>query len=53
MYLKAPPFFYADKIKLPLLLVQGEDDANPGTEPFQSRKLYQAIAGNGGTTPAW
>ena len=24
--------------------------ANPGTEPFQSRKLYQAIRGNGGTT---
>ncbi|WMJ69693.1 prolyl oligopeptidase family serine peptidase [Stenotrophomonas sp. 24(2023)] len=50
VYLKASPFFYADKIKLPLLLVHGEDDANPGTEPFQSRKLYQAIRGNGGTT---
>jgi len=50
VYLKASPFFYADKIKLPLLLVHGEDDANPGTEPFQSRKLFQAIRGNGGTT---
>ncbi len=50
VYLKASPFFYADRIKLPLLLVHGEDDANPGTEPFQSRKLYQAIRGNGGTT---
>jgi dipeptidyl aminopeptidase/acylaminoacyl peptidase len=40
----------ADGGKLPLLLVHGEDDANPGTEPFQSRKLYQAIRGNGGTT---
>jgi dipeptidyl aminopeptidase/acylaminoacyl peptidase len=50
VYLKASPFFYADKIKLPLLLVHGEDDANPGTEPFQSRKLYQAIRGNGGIT---
>ena len=30
--------------------VHGEDDANPGTEPFQSRKLFQAIRGNGGTT---
>ncbi len=49
VYLKASPFFYADKIKLPLLLVHGEDDANPGTEPFQSRKLYQAIRGNGTT----
>ncbi len=50
VYLKASPYFYADRIKLPLLLVHGEDDANPGTEPFQSRKLYQAIRGNGGTT---
>jgi dipeptidyl aminopeptidase/acylaminoacyl peptidase len=50
VYLKASPFFYADRIKLPLLLVHGEDDANPGTEPLQSRKLYQAIRGNGGTT---
>jgi len=50
VYLKASPFFYADKIKLPLLLVHGEDDANPGTEPIQSRKLFQAIRGNGGTT---
>jgi len=30
--------------------MHGEDDANPGTEPFQSIKLYQAIRGNGGTT---
>lgn len=50
VYIKASTFFYADKIKLPLLLVHGEDDANPGTEPIQSRKLFQAIRGNGGTT---
>jgi dipeptidyl aminopeptidase/acylaminoacyl peptidase len=50
VYLKASPFFSADRIKLPLLLMHGEDDANPGTEPVQSRKLFQAIRGNGGTT---
>lgn len=50
VYIKASPFFYADRIKHPLLLVHGEDDANPGTEPIQSLKLYQAIRGNGGTT---
>ncbi len=50
VYLQASPFFFADKIKLPLLIVHGEDDANPGTEPVQARKLYQAIRGNGGTT---
>ncbi|MBN8884520.1 MAG: S9 family peptidase [Rudaea sp.] len=50
VYLDVSPFFYADKLKLPLLLVHGEDDANPGTEPVQARKLYQAVRGNGGTT---
>jgi len=50
VYLQASPFFVADKIKLPLLIVHGEDDANPGTEPVQARKLYQAVRGNGGTT---
>ncbi len=50
VYLKASPFFYADKMQAPLLLVHGEDDANPGTEPIQSVKLYQAIRGNGGVT---
>jgi dipeptidyl aminopeptidase/acylaminoacyl peptidase len=49
VYRKASPFFFADKLKRPLLLVHGEDDANPGTEPIQSRKLFQAIRGNGGT----
>ena len=50
VYLQASPFFSADTLKKPLLLVHGEDDANPGTEPIQSLKLYQAIRGNGGTT---
>ena len=33
----------------PLLLIHGEKDSNPGTFPIQSERLYQAIAGNGGT----
>ena len=40
----------ADKIKTPLLIIHGADDANPGTEPVQSPKLFQAIRGMGGTT---
>jgi hypothetical protein len=36
-------------MKLPLLLLHGQDDANPGTTPLQSSKLYEAIRGNGGT----
>ena len=50
VYFKVSPFFSADKIKTPLLLVHGAEDANPGTTPLQSSKLYEAIRGNGGTT---
>ena len=49
VYLKVSPFFFADKVKTPLLLVHGDDDANPGTTPLQATKLYEAIRGNGGT----
>jgi dipeptidyl aminopeptidase/acylaminoacyl peptidase len=50
VYLKVSPFFLADKIKLPLLIMHGMDDANPGTTPLQAQKLFEAIRGNGGTT---
>jgi len=50
VYLKVSPFFSADKLKTPLLLMHGAEDANPGTTPLQSHKLYEAIRGNGGTT---
>jgi dipeptidyl aminopeptidase/acylaminoacyl peptidase len=49
VYLKASPFFSADKLKTPLLIMHGDDDANPGTTPLQATKLYEAIRGNGGT----
>lgn len=49
VYLKASPFFFADKLKLPLLIMHGDDDANPGTTPLQATKLYEAVRGNGGT----
>ena len=49
-YDQASAFFHADKINEPLLIVHGSDDANPGTEPTQSPRLFQAIRGNGGTT---
>ncbi|MGA7992750.1 MAG: prolyl oligopeptidase family serine peptidase [Thermoanaerobaculia bacterium] len=48
VYLQVSPFFFADKIKLPLLIMHGTDDANPGTTPLQAVKLYEAIRGNGG-----
>jgi len=48
VYLKVSPFFYADKLKLPLLIMHGDEDANPGTTPLQAMKLYEAVRGNGG-----
>jgi dipeptidyl aminopeptidase/acylaminoacyl peptidase len=48
VYLEASPFFFADKMKGPLLIMHGADDANPGTTPLQAEKLYEAIRGNGG-----
>ena len=50
VYMKVSPFFFADKIKIPLLIMHGAEDANPGTTPLQASKLYEAIRGNGGTT---
>ena len=50
VYTKVSPFFYADKLKTPLLIVHGSDDANPGTTPLQAGKLFEAVRGNGGTT---
>ncbi len=49
VYLKVSPFFAADKVKAPLLLIHGEADVNPGTVPLQSEKLYEALRGTGGT----
>ncbi len=49
LYAKVSPFFYANKIKQPILLIHGEADNNQGTFPMQSERLFAAISGNGGT----
>ena len=49
VYQKVSPFFFADRLKTPLLIMHGAEDANPGTTPIQASKLYEAIRGNGGT----
>ncbi|MEP6820450.1 MAG: prolyl oligopeptidase family serine peptidase [bacterium] len=49
LYLKVSPFLYADKIKVPILLIHGEADNNSGTFPIQSERMYAAIRGTGGT----
>jgi dipeptidyl aminopeptidase/acylaminoacyl peptidase len=49
VYTKMSPFWYADKIKTPILLIHGEADDNTGTYPIQSERMFAAIRGNGGT----
>lgn len=48
LYQQISPFTHADKIDEPLLLMHGEMDANSGTYPMQSARLYKAIRGLGG-----
>ena len=49
LYAKMSPFWYANQIKDPILLMHGEADDNSGTFPIQSERLFQAIQGSGGT----
>lgn len=50
LYLTMSPFFQAQQIKTPLLLIHGAEDNNSGTFPMQSERLYQAVKGLGGTS---
>ena len=50
LYQQMSPFTHADKIDEPLLLIHGEMDANSGTYPMQSERLFKAIRGLGGTS---
>ena len=49
LYQNVSPFFFADKINEPMLMIHGEADNNQGTFPIQSERLFAAIQGNGGT----
>lgn len=49
IYYGISPFLHANTINEPVLLIHGEDDNNSGTFPLQSKRMYQAIKGNGGT----
>ena len=49
VYDRMSPFRYADQVTAPILLIHGELDANSGTFPIQSERLFQAVQGNGGT----
>jgi dipeptidyl aminopeptidase/acylaminoacyl peptidase len=49
VYGRMSPFFHADRINEPILLVHGEMDDNSGTFPIQSERLYMALKGHGAT----
>jgi dipeptidyl aminopeptidase/acylaminoacyl peptidase len=49
VYAKMSPFFFADKINEPILLMHGEADNNSGTYPIQTDRLYMALKGHGAT----
>ena len=49
VYASMSPFWHADKIKDPILLIHGEADDNTGTFPIQSERLYMALKGHGAT----
>lgn len=50
LYVDMSPFFYATKVKDPLLLIHGIADDNQGTFPIQSERYYAALKGAGATT---
>jgi dipeptidyl aminopeptidase/acylaminoacyl peptidase len=49
IYAKMSPFFFANKVKDPILLIHGEMDDNSGTFPIQSERFYMALKGFGAT----
>lgn len=46
-YMKVSPFYHAESIKTPLLLVHGKDDNNSGTTPMQTERMFHALRGVG------
>ena len=49
IYAAMSPFFHAERVNEPILLLHGEIDNNSGTFPMQSERFYQALKGHGAT----
>ncbi|WP_440057040.1 prolyl oligopeptidase family serine peptidase (plasmid) [Pseudoalteromonas sp. T1lg65] len=49
VYANMSPFFHADKINEPMLMIHGEEDPNTGTYPMQSKRMFAALDGLGKT----
>jgi dipeptidyl aminopeptidase/acylaminoacyl peptidase len=50
LYQKMSPLNYAHQIKIPLLLIHGDDDDNAESFPIQSGRFYSALKSFGATT---
>lgn len=48
-YTRVSPLFAVDTLDEPILLIHGEIDDNSGTFPIQTRRLFHALQGLGGT----
>ena len=48
IYNAMSPFYTANKMRKPILLIHGEADNNPGTFTLQTERYFQAIKGLGG-----
>lgn len=49
-YSSISPFFFANRLQKPLLLVHGAEDPNPGTPKTQARRFFHALVGEGTKT---
>lgn len=47
LYTSISPFFHANEIEAPILLVHGAEDPNPGTPPLQAQRFFHALVGEG------
>jgi dipeptidyl aminopeptidase/acylaminoacyl peptidase len=49
IYVTMSPFTHAPDIDEPFLMIHGAEDPNSGTYPMQSKRMYAAMKGHGGT----
>ncbi len=49
LYARMSPFWYAQRVNEPILLIHGAADNNSGTFPIQSERFYMALRGHGAT----
>ncbi|MEM7018836.1 MAG: prolyl oligopeptidase family serine peptidase [Pseudomonadota bacterium] len=50
VYADMSPFFHAEKINEPILMIHGKEDPNSGTFPMQSERMFAALKGLGGNS---